>query len=238
VTLANNGPKQVQDKMPAIMVNPNKYPKSDSFISEMTKESVERIIKSGWAIKDTLFFELSYCAISGVGAGIARDYRHQVYYTTFSATEGVIPALTDLQLRVVTEHEQDEIHDSVRHAIGDSLEAPFTTFDEEIERHKSEMQPIEERYGKDIVDSTIRRVAEMSSTKLLIPRYVLSFWISSYLLNRFEHLGQHAASMTSGMLSEKQRSFFIQLLAKVMKEYGSNAPTEEWSKLYLSAIRA
>lgn len=220
-----------------VFVDPSKYPKSDSFIIGMVTESVERTRKLGWRLENTLFFEIPYCAISGVCSGIARDYENRVYYKFFCATEGVIPSLTDLQLRVVTEHEQDEIDQCTHAAIEDSAKTPFTSLEEEIERHKIEMQPIESRYGKDVVQSALRRVMEISSTKTLIPRYVLSFWMCSYFLARFEQYKLWSTQMAPTMLSEKQKSFFIQTLDKVHKEYGSNAPVKEYMQLYLSAIR-
>jgi hypothetical protein len=220
------------------MARSDDYPKSDGFISEMTAESVYQIIEAGWLIEKTLFFEIPYCAVTGVGAGIARDYHHQVYYKIFYATEGVIQSLTNLQLRVVVEHEQDEVNQRSSNAFEDLLEAAPPSDAEEIERHKIEMRPIEERYGKDVVDGTIQQVFETSSTKALIPRFVLLFWIWSYLLKRSEHFVQQAMPMSPGMLSKKQRSVFINELNRVMKEYSSSsyAPSEEWVELYSSAI--
>ncbi len=222
--------------MSMIMTDPRNYPRSNDFIAEMAQESVERIIFSGWSIKNTLFFEIPYCAVTGIGAGIARDYKNKVYYKIFCATEGVIASLTDTQLQVVAEHEQDEVNQSISQAVDNSAKAAFSSSEDEIQRHKIEMLPIERRYGKDTVNDTIQRVNEVSSTKTVIPRYVLIFWISHYLLDRFKQLKEQSFSMTPAMLSKKQISFFIQNLNKVRDEYRSDSPIEAWLELYLSVV--
>lgn len=222
-----------------IFVNPSNYPKSDSFINNMPAESQERLLKCGWKISKTLFFEIPYAAVSGVGAGIVRDYRHQVYYKVFYATEAVIPTLLDLEIQVIVAHEQDEINKAANDAEHDSIEGPFVGFNSEIGRHEHDLHWIEERYGKEVARTAMQKVDSAIVSKPLIPRYMLTFWLSFFLMTHYDNFVAYSLPMNKAMLSERQREFFQQLIQEVVNKYEpGNAPKNEWMKLYLSANRS
>ena len=222
-----------------ILVDPSNYPKSDSFVRNMPAESLGRILKCMWAIDKTLFFEIPYLPVSGVGARIVRDYQHQVYYKVFYATEGVIPTLTDLEIRVIVDHEQDEINKAVSDAVQDSVEGPFVDFDKETRRHEHDFHWIEDRYGKEVVEAAVQKVYSAAVPKPMIPRYVLLFWLSFYLMMHYDRFGAQSFPMNQAMLSERHRVHFQQIIRRVLDEYGpGDAPMQEWVKLYLSAKKS
>lgn len=219
-----------------VFVNHSNYPKSDIFIRNIPAESLGRILKCGWAIDKTLFFELPYLPVSGVGAGIVRDYQHQVYYKVFYATQGVIPTLTDSEIQVIADHEQDEINKAVNNAVQDSVEGAFIDFDRETKRHKRDFRWIENRCGKEVVEAAIQKVHSAAVAKPMIPRYVVLFWLSFFLMTHYDRFGTYSFPMNQAMLSEKQRAHFQQLIRQAVDEYGPcDAPIEEWMKLHLSA---
>lgn len=187
-----------------------------------------------------LFFEGPFNAVSGVGSGIVRNYGKAVYWRMLYATCGVIDSLDETELKFVAEHEQDEIEDIEKEYTSPADPAhlsAFTTLDEEARRHVPEIEALRKKYGAS-VDSAIRKVQETADQYPVIPRYVLLFWQTSYLIERYEELAQDAISMMPKMLSEEGKATFKDVLDKVIKEYGSDAPVETWSKLFQTLLSA
>ncbi len=162
-----------------------------------------------------------------------------MYYKVFYATEGVIPTLTDLEIREIVDHEQDEVNKAVSDAVADSVEGPFVDFDRETRRHEHDFRWVEDRYGKGVVETAIQKVYSAAAAKPMIPRYVLLFWLCFYLMTHYDRFGACSFPMNEAMLSERQRVHFQQLIRSVVDGYGSGgALMEEWMKLYLSAKKS
>ncbi|MFX0203650.1 MAG: hypothetical protein ACFFCW_46725 [Candidatus Hodarchaeota archaeon] len=223
--------------MTIVFTNPQNYPQSDDFISIMGTESVERIRKCGWDIQRSVFFETPYCAMTGAGAGIVRDYEHNVYYKVFHSTEGVVGGLTDSELRIVVEHERNEVVLAEKDANSNLVRRGLTSLIEEEKRHRVEFQTIEERYGITIVKQTIKKISEIVGGRPCIPRYVLLFWFCFHLVDHFNKFKDRAFIMSETMLSKDQRNSFLQVLTRIQKDYGSSTPMKQYMRLYINTIQ-
>ena len=205
----------------------------------MAPARVQRLHACGWSIKSVLFFEGPFTPVTGVGSGIVRNYGKAVYWRTLYATCGVIDSLDETELKFVAEHEQEEIDDIEKEyasAADPAHLSAFTTLDEEARRHEPEIEVLREKYGES-VDSAMRKVQETAGQYPVIPRHVLLFWQTSYLVERYEEFSEDAISMMPKMLSEEAKAAFKAVLDKVaMKEYGSDAPVETWSKLLQTVL--
>jgi len=216
-----------------VFLDPTLYPKSEEFIQEMSPERVQRLHRCGWSLEPLIFFEGSFNAISGVCAGIVRNYSHEVYWQTFYATDGTIDSLSDTELKCVIEHEQSEVYASlndVNHSIG------ITTLEAESERHIPEFEELRRKYGL-TVDLAIRKIAGAAERHPKMSRFVLLFWQSYYFLKRYDQFSRFALPMSSGMLSDHAKDSFKRMISKAQDEYVCDTPTKEWGELFMSTIR-
>ena len=101
-------------------------------------------------------FTIPYCAVSGVQAGIVRDYAHKVYYRTLIFTEGIIEKLSKIELQVVSEHEKSEMI-LVEEKATTGKSKGITTLEAEAKRHELELQRLYEKFGKGLVEKTLQK---------------------------------------------------------------------------------
>lgn len=219
-----------------MMVTSSNYPQSDEFFAPMPEATVDRLRACGWHLEPALFLEIPYNAISGVGAGVARDYEHLVYWKFLCATEGALADLTDTELRVVAEHEQAEIElaeiEKSDPAGGPAL---ATWRQEDAARHAREFSELGSKYG-DAVRTSINKVQLVAQTRPLIPRLFVQYWISVHLLRHYDQFRNRAVPMSEGMKSKDQRRAFMRMLWRTVDKYGFDALEATLKPLILAAV--
>ena len=220
-----------------MLFSPSSYPLSDAFICRMNAGLVARLEAAGWEIPGTLFFEIPFCAISGVGAGIARDYSNKVYYKIFCSTTSVLDSLNDNELSVVIDHEMDEIRSAVGDASIVSARAPLVTFKIEKRRHDNELAELAKHHGEGTVRNSLQKVQDAAAQYPIIPRTILLFWLTSYLSNRFVEFESLSYDMSTEMMSKAQVDDHLHYLAEVKRSYGSNVVEDAYMKLFINAIK-
>ncbi len=219
-----------------MFVNPHIYPTDPQFVRLLDEPQRQRIVGLGFSKDGTLFFEIPYCAISGVGAGIIRDYARKRFYKFFCSTESVIAGLTDDQLRVVIDHEAHEIADAIAAATDSKPGSAFTTLESEAERHVPEFRELSKRYGEDIVSGSVAKVAQIAAAFPIVPRYISLFWLLVFVTSNYKQFESYAQQMPEAMLASSQRARQQEFLNLVWKEYGSRVPMEHFKELYIAAV--
>lgn len=220
-----------------MFVNPLEYPLGSNFIVFHSQQSCDRLVHCGFRETQVLFLEFPYCAISGAGTSIIRDYKNKVFYKSFYSTQGVIDALTDQELCVLVDHENDELQLTLQQS-NDEGHASLSTLDKDKERHIPEIEQLEMKFGKDLVTSTLTKATNISSQYITIPRYVLLFWACDFVDQRYDQLREFAIPMTKAMLHPHQIEGFIDVLSLVEKEYSSRLPFECYANLLKGAVEA
>ncbi|MGQ9470018.1 MAG: hypothetical protein ACUVTD_09435, partial [Nitrososphaerales archaeon] len=138
-----------------MLFSPSALPTHD-FISKMSESLQQRLVKAGWNVERTVFFVIPYIAKSPVNSGIIRDYKHKVYYRTLIATKGVLEYLSDKELKIIVDHEMEEIRwaeDRARTGL-----SRITTSEEEQRRHELELLRLYDKYGENRVKRALKRV--------------------------------------------------------------------------------
>jgi hypothetical protein len=218
--------------MSFVMTSPSDYPLSDDFLSEMPAAMVQRLRDAGWQRPRTVFFEIPYRAISAAGVGVARDYEHRLIYETFHATTGVVAQLTDAELRVVVDHEQEEAASAVDGAM--SGRSGMTTLTAEAQRHEPEIVKLERVHGEDTVRNTLIKASQVASLMPAISRLVLFFWECRHFTANLERYERIAVPMNECMLSRAEKNKFMQLLSATDHEYSGRLPFEQLHELLRS----
>jgi hypothetical protein len=221
-----------------MFVNPANYPLDVVFVEQIPMPVQERLRRLGSFEPRTLFFQIPFCAISGAGAGIIRDYEHRCYYQFFCATRGVIDGLPDEVLRVVIEHELHEIRDTTYQATSSPHNPAFTTHAEEKVRHVPEFEAFATKYGKGVADRSVTELRRLASNYPTIPRYINLFWLATYAVSMHQSLSAFAHAMTDVMLSPEQRNEHKSLLDKVRKDYGGRLPFPVYARLWVATVKS
>jgi hypothetical protein len=124
----------------------------------------------------------------------------------------------------VTEHEQDEIKETLSALLELKSPDPYLSLSGEADRHKYEFGSLKQRYGKTAVQSSLEKVHQVATTKPNIPRYVLLFWLAFHLMTRSSQYDDFSVAMPDVMLSDTHRQHFRTIIADVLKEYGRHEP--------------
>jgi len=180
-----------------------------------------------------LFLEVPYCPISGVGAGIAKDYINKKYYKFFCITKGLMDTFTDRELKVVVDHEQDEIR-YVIHRVNEK--GGFTTQEEEYKRHLPEIDNLKKVHGNDFVESVMNKARDASLSYPIIPRYILLYWINEFIIGNESSFKEVSIPMTKDMLSSKQINDQKEFLDLIWKEYG-DMPSDRFKDIFVTTMR-
>lgn len=219
-----------------MLVNRNLYPVDLAFVSLLPVEQRNRIIELGFSHTDAVFFEIPFCAISGVGSGILRDYSRKCFYPFFCSTQGVVEKLPEPYLRVVAEHEQHETTEAIAQASDAGQKSGLTTLAEEAERHVPEIEKLARKYGRDTVTGTITEVGRIASAYPVVPRYIVLYWLTAFVVLHAGSVSACARPMPAIMLSEAQRACHRQVLDKVLNEYAQ--PPKGFAELHRATVRS
>jgi hypothetical protein len=221
-----------------MLVNPLEYPLNSEFIVFQSQKACDRLANCGFFEKQVLFLEFPYCAVSGAGTGIIRDYKNKVFYKSFYSTQGVISGLTDQELCVLVDHENSELQLTLHEVANDEKLPLLTTLDEDRKRHIPEIAVLEEKYGKELVESTLIKVSNISYQYPIIPRHVLLYWACDFVDRRHSQLREFAIPMSKAMLQNQQIDKFTKILYMVQKEYGSRFPFDCFANILKGVIGA
>lgn len=224
---------------PVIMfISNTDYPESADFISPLPEELIARLHAVGWNLPRTVFLQIPLTPITGVGAGLVRDYEHLCYWRVFCATDGALSCLTNDELRFIADHEQSEVLLAEQEANEENQGRAFVSEEEEHQRHQIEFADLDIKYGN-AIDTAITKVKEGVEGRPVIPRYVALFWYCVFLTERYEAYQSLSIPMPEAMRSPEQRRRFMSLIAKVaLKEYSSLAVMKDYARLYTAAAEA
>jgi hypothetical protein len=221
-----------------MMVSPSNYPLDGGFIEPLPGRLRDQLRLFGLDDDQVLCFGIPFCAISAVGAGIIRDYSRRCYYKFFSATHGIVEGLPDDQLKFIVDHERHEIRDAALQASEVHRGSAFTTLAAEVQRHVPELENLAGKFGRKTVEDAIEGAAQIASAYPMIPRYVLLFWLTDHVVNRYECYAGSSIPMPEAMLAVEQRKRQMELLDKVSKEYGSRLPVTVYVRLFAEAAKS
>lgn len=207
-----------------MFVNPLTYPTDSTFVKVLSPSDRERLVQLGFDEPQAVMFQVPYCAISGFGAGIIRDYARRCFYRFFCATCSVIDGLPDDLLRIVVEHEQQEICEALVQASEAHHSSAFTTLEAEAQRHIPEFTDLARKHGQDVVDRAITETARLACAFPTVPRYVILYWLTAHVVADHTRYSAFAFQMPPTMLAAEQRGRHKELLDRVAEDYGSRLP--------------
>jgi len=123
------------------------YPLDSKFIKICSAEERNRLSKCGLKDDQILVFVYESCPITGAGGGLIRDYTNKVFYKILGFTKGILENITDLELRVIVDHEESEIQESIADSEKDGYKS-LTSHKSEVERHVSEIDSLKKNMVK------------------------------------------------------------------------------------------
>jgi hypothetical protein len=216
-----------------MLFNRSRYPVDCGFIDFLSNEECVRLSKGGFGNDQVVFLVYECCALTGVSGGIVRDYINKVIYNVMGVTKGIIETLSDIELRVIIDHEKSEIQNAVVNA--NAYQSVFTTLEAEENRHVIEMAELEKLHGKEIVESATIKAQCLSGDYPVIPRYILLYWLWEFVVKNFELLRKFSKPMSENMLIPQQTKMQKELLDKVLQEYGK-VPSDIFLEIYKTIV--
>lgn len=209
-----------------VLVDPDDLPTDTRFVRLLSEPQQDRIRALGFSECPVIFFEIPFCAISGVFAGLLRDYAGKCFYKFFCSTDGVIAGLSDEQIRVLIDHEANEIQECLAQALNPEGGPGFVTLESEVKRHVPEFELLRHRHGDAVVSRTLEDVVRISACFPTIPRYVAAFWLLAFVVSASEEFAAYALPMPDAMVGMQQRAVFRETLHRISKEYYNRMPMD------------